>query len=89
MNHENKSIPVTFRVTPREYEELKQKAKGKGQSISRFVTDKLAAKEGVTPTQLREVYLHLLKIKDAARIHSGSQWAENMEKECDEIWRCL
>lgn len=84
-----KSVPVTFRVTAQEYENLKQMAKENGQSVSQYVALHVINNEGVTIDRVRKIYHQLLKIKDYVQREPQSQFAEEIGAECDIIWQCL
>ena len=91
MQRETKSIPVTLRMTPSQFEELKRRATEKNQSISQYGVEQIFQNNGLTDTQLRQVYRTLLQIEDTVKFQTKAEQAvkDSIYEECDSIWKFL
>lgn len=88
MKNVKKTTPMTFRVTPEENEVLKVRAGEKGQSVSQYVSERVFQDQGLTATVKRDVYRHLLLIKDYVN-DLDRELKEKIDEECESIWLSL
>lgn len=91
MSSETKSIPITIRMKPSQVEELKQLANEANQSVSQYGVEHIFQNNGVTDTQLRQVFYALKKIQDTVnfQLESEPTVTSSILKECDAIWQSL
>lgn len=91
MQYEKKSIPVTIRLTPSQNSELKRLAEEQDQSVSQYVAEHIFQNDGITDTQLRQVFLSLKKIQDNTEFQMKTEQniKDTIFKECDAIWQLL
>lgn len=90
MKSKNKLCPVTARATKQELEIIAKNAKQNHQSISRYVVERAISTEGISLTQKREIYLSLLKVRDAVLYQSENPELNKLvREECEAIWKSL
>lgn len=90
MKQNIKKHTITARVTDEELEVIKERAKEKNISISRYMVEAATAPHNLTISAKREIYREIEIIKDAARYQENQNIrTEIIERGCNAVWLCL
>ena len=90
MKQNIKKHTITARVTDEELEVIKERAKEKNISISRYMVEAALSPHNLTISAKREIYREIEIIKDAARYQENQNIrTEIIERGCNAVWLCL
>lgn len=97
INIANKTIKITFRVTPKEYEKIEKKAKKAKMNISQYVSLSALGRDIVVIEDLKDLTQQLSKVgtnlnQVTMLAHQGKVKAvdlSSVKKVVEEIWQLL